>query len=113
MNTNSGIHSESIEEYSSFLNEMSGKVVAVNVQVVQTSEQTKKNNRILLSIIDLLKTAGQVGIPLRGHRDDSQYHPEVEEPATHAGVDNFLELLNFAVRQGNKDLGRSFKKLQQ
>ena len=45
-----------------------------------------------------------MSIPLRGHRDDSQYHPEVGELATHAGVDNFVELLNFAVRQGNKDL---------
>ena len=99
----SGIHSKSMKNYSSFLNEMTGKVVPVNVQVVQTSEQTKKNNRILLSIIDLLKTAGRMGIPLRGHRDDSQYHPEVGERATHAGVGNFVELLNFAVRQGNKD----------
>ena len=104
LNEISGIHSESMKNYSSFLNEMTGKVVPVNVQVVQTSEQIKKNNRILLSIIDLLKTAGRMGIPLRGHRDNSQYHPEVGEPATHAGVGNFVELLNFAVRQGNKDL---------
>ena len=50
---------------------MTVKVVPVNVQLVQTSEQTKKSNRILLSIIDLLKTAGQMDIPLRGHGDDS------------------------------------------
>ena len=74
------------------------------IQVVQTSEQTKKNNRILLTIIDLLKTAGQMGIPLRGHRDDSQYHPEVGELTTHAGVGNFVEHKNFAVFQGKKDL---------
>ena len=80
------------------MNEMAGKVVPVNVQVVQTSEQTKKNNKILLLITDLLKTAGQMGIPLRGHRDDSKYYPEVGELATHAGVGNFVELLNFAVR---------------
>ena len=88
-----GIHSE-----------MAGKVVPVDVQTVQTSEQTKKNNRILLSIIDLLKIAGRMGILLRGHRDDFQYHPELEKLATHAGVGNFVKLLNFAVRQGNKDL---------
>ena len=45
-----------------------------------------------------------MAIPLRDHRDDSQYHPEITEPATHAGVGNFVELLNFSVRQGNKDL---------
>ena len=70
----------------------------------QVNKPAKRNNRILLSIIDLLKTAGQMGIPLRGHRDESQYHPEVGEPASHAGVGNFVELLNFAVCQGNKDL---------
>ena len=59
---------------------------------VQTSEETKKNNRILLSIIDLSKTAGLMGILLRGHRDNSQYHLEVGEPTTHAGVGNFVEL---------------------
>ena len=41
-----------------------------------------------------------MGITLRGCRDD----PEVGQPATHAGVSNFVELRNVAVRQGNKDL---------
>ena len=109
VNAVNGIHSESIKNYSSFLNEMTGKVVPVNVQVNQTSEPTKKNNRILLLIIDLLKTAGRMGIPLRGDRDDSKYHPEVGEPATYAGVGNFVEFLNFAVRQGNKDLEAHLK----
>ena len=36
-NAISGIHSESQKNYSSFLNEMTGKVVPVNVQVVLTS----------------------------------------------------------------------------
>ena len=49
------------------------------------------------------------GIALRGRRDDSQYHPGVGELATHADVGNFIELLNFAVRQGNKDLENDFK----
>ena len=53
-----GFHTESMKNYLGFLNEMSGNAVPVNVQVVQISEQTKKNNRILLPIIDLLKTAG-------------------------------------------------------
>ena len=53
---------------------------------------------------ELLKTSGRMGIPLRGHRDDSQYHPGVGEPATHSGIGNFVELLNFTVHQGHKDL---------
>ena len=83
---------------------MAIKVVPVNVQVIQTSEQTKKNYRILLSVINLLKSAERMDIPLSGLKDDSQHHPEVGEPATHAGVGSFVEFLNFAVRQGNKDL---------
>ena len=63
VNAISGIHSESMKNYSRFLNEMTGKVEPVNVQVVQKSEQTKKNNRILLSINDLLTTAGRMEIP--------------------------------------------------
>ena len=43
-------------------------------------------------------------ITLRGCRDDLQYHPEVGQPATHAGVGNFVEHLNFALHHGNKDL---------
>ena len=109
MNAVSDIHNESMKNYSSFLNGMAGKVVPVNVQVVQTSELTTKNNVVLLSIIDLLKTAVRMGIPLRGHRDDFQHHPKVGEPATHAMVGNFVKLLNFAVRQGNKDLEDQLK----
>ena len=45
VNVVSGIHSESMKNYSSFLNEMAGKVIPVNVQVVQASEQTNKTNR--------------------------------------------------------------------
>ena len=45
-----------------------------------------------------------MGIPLRGHRDESQCHLEVGEPANHAGAANFIERLNLVVRQGNKNL---------
>ena len=44
------------------------------------------------------------GIPLRAHRDDYQYHPEIGEPATYARVVNYVELSTFAVRQDNKYL---------
>ena len=47
------------------MNEMTSKMVSVNVQVVQTNEKTKKNNRILLEIVRLLKTAGPMDIHLR------------------------------------------------
>ena len=56
---NNGTHSESLKKYSSFINKIIGKLGPVNVHVIQISEQTKKNNRILLSIINLfIKTVG-------------------------------------------------------
>ena len=36
-----------------------------------------------MSIIDGIKTIGKISVPLRGHRDDSRYQPEVEEPANY------------------------------
>ena len=38
VNAISGIHSESVKKYSSFLNEMAGKVILANVQVVQVNK---------------------------------------------------------------------------
>ena len=64
----------------------------------------RKTTEFYCQSLVFLKIAGRIGIPLRGHRDDSQYLPGVGEPAPHAGVGNIVELLNFAVRQGNKDL---------
>ena len=58
-----------------------------------------------MSIIDAIKTIGKMGVRLRGHRDDSRYQPDVGEPANHPGVGNFIECINFAVRQGNQILG--------
>lgn len=104
VNAEAGIHSKSMKNYGNFLKEMAGQVAPVNVQVVQTTTQTKKNAKILISIIDTIKTVARMGIALRGHRDDSQYLPEVEEPATHGGVGNFVEMINYAVRHGDNDL---------
>ena len=59
MNAISGIHSEAMKNYSSFLNEMAGKVGSVNAQVVPTKEQTKKNNIILLQSLTFLKLLGE------------------------------------------------------
>ena len=51
-------------------------------------------------------------MPLRGHRDDSQYHPEVGEYLK-GGVGNFIELLNFRVRSGDADLKEHLSKCKQ
>ena len=35
-----------------------------------------------------MKTIGRMDIGLRGHRDDSKYHPDVGEPSGHGGFGN-------------------------
>ena len=41
-----------------------------------------ENRKIPRSIIDTIIFVGRQGLALRGHRDDSQYHPDVEEYST-------------------------------
>ena len=47
-------------------------------------------------------------MPLRGHRDDSQYHPKVGT-YSQGGVGNFVELLNFRVWAGDTVLEEHLK----
>ena len=51
---------------------------------------------------------GRLGLPFRGHRDDSKYHPKVGEYST-GGVGNFVEFLQFRVRGGDKVLEQHLK----
>ena len=56
VNAISGIHSESMKNYSSsFFNEMAGKVVLANVQVVQKSEQLRKTKEFNCESLIFLK----------------------------------------------------------
>ena len=43
---------------------------------------------------------GRLGLTFRGHRDDSQFHPNVGEYSS-GGVGNFVEVLNYRVRGGD------------
>ena len=70
-----------------------------------TSRENISNNRkILESVVDTLLLCGRQCFPLRGHRDDSEYQNKV-------GVNpgNFLELLKFRIRSGDKSLGQHFE----
>ena len=56
---------------------------------------------MLVPTIDKIVALGRLGLPFRGHCDDSKYHPKVQEYST-VGVGNFVEFLQFKVRSGNK-----------
>ena len=105
-----GIHSKSMDNYKEFLKQVSGKKDPVEQQLSKpTVKNVDKNRKVLLLIIDAIKTIGTMDVPLRGHRHDSRYQPDIGEPANHPGVGNFVEFINFAFRQGNQTLGHHLK----
>ena len=100
-----GIHKKPMENYESFLRELYGKQETVNMQVTKPTQKSyERNKNVLLSIIDIIKTIGKMGIALRGHRDDSKYHPDIGQPSGHREFGNFVELDNLKTRQGNTSL---------
>ena len=99
-----------MDNYKEFLKQVSGTKDPVEQQLSKSSvKQIDKSRKVVLSIIDAIKAIGKMGVPLRAHRDDSRYQPDVGEPANHPGVGNFIELINFAVQQGNQTLGSPLK----
>ena len=46
---------------------------------------------------------------LRGHRDDSSYHPEAGELSSVPGVGNFVQILNYGIKRGDKVLENHYK----
>ena len=57
-----------------FLKELSGKQELVNMQVpTPTQKKCERNKNVLLSIIDIIKTIGRMGIALRGNEIPSRY----------------------------------------
>ena len=67
------------------------------------------NRKIILAIIDAIKLCGRLGLALRSHRDASKYHPEIGHAPTSAGVGNFVHIINYAIRNGNKVLENHLK----
>ena len=65
--------------------------------------EVSENRKIPRSIIDTIIFLGRQGLPLRGHRDDSQYHPDVGEYST-GSSGKFIEILNNRVIGEDKDL---------
>ena len=56
-----------------FLKQVSGKKDPVEQQLSKsTVKKVDENRKLLLSIIDAIKTIGKMGVTLRGYRDDSR-----------------------------------------
>ncbi|XP_046863470.1 52 kDa repressor of the inhibitor of the protein kinase-like [Xenia sp. Carnegie-2017] len=71
-------------------------------------KEIEQNREILSPIIDSVIFCGRLGLPLRGHRDDSKYHPTVGCYSS-GGAGNFIETLNYGVRRGDKVLENHLK----
>ena len=98
------LHACTFPILTSLLSQMSGKAQPIEV-ILDTNlkKEIEENRKKLASIVDSVIFCGHLGLPLRGHRDDSKYHPEVGNYST-GGVGNFVESLNFRVRAGDKVL---------
>ena len=87
---------------------MSGKTQPINVMIdTNLKQKISENRKKLIPVVEIIILCGRLGLPLRGHRDDSKYHPEVGE-YSEGGVGNFIELLNYRVRSG--DVGSYLRK---
>ena len=72
-------------------------------------KRIEENRRKLIPIVDTIITCGRLGLSFRGHRDDSQYHPEIGSHSQ-GSVGNFVELLNMRVRAGDVALKEHLRK---
>ena len=105
-----GLHSFFQGALTTFLNNYSGKTEPINAYVNNVvKQQVNENRAVLFSLIDSVILCGHLGLPLRGHRDDSFYHPEAGDYAVTSGVGNFIEVVNFAIRRGDSTLKHHYK----
>ena len=110
MDPEHGVHNKCMFDYDQLISSLKGKSVSIDVSVNSLSNEKVSNNRkITVAIIDAIELCGRLGIALRGHRDDSKYPPEIGHAPTSAGVRIFVHIINYAIRNGNKDLENHLK----
>ena len=88
---------------------LKGSGKEIEVMLTKSSDkEVQKNRNKLKPIADTVILLGRLGLPFRGHRDDSQYHPNVGEYSS-SGVGNFIECLAYRVRGGDTELENHLK----
>ena len=71
-------------------------------------KEVQKNRNKLKPIVDRAILLGKFGLPFRGNRDVSQYHPNVGEYSSGV-VGNFKECLDYRVRGRSSELENHLK----
>ncbi|XP_046851139.1 52 kDa repressor of the inhibitor of the protein kinase-like [Xenia sp. Carnegie-2017] len=109
ISTSSGLHVHTSALLKDILDQSSGKSQPINVMIDSNlKKKISENRKKLVPVVDTIILAGRLQLPLRGHREDSRYHPEVGE-YSEKHVGNFIELLNFRVRAGDTILDSHLK----
>nr|XP_047131873.1 52 kDa repressor of the inhibitor of the protein kinase-like [Hydra vulgaris] len=75
---------------------------------IKYEKEIALNRDKLRSIVDSIIFLGRLNIAFRAHCDDSQYHPTIGKYYVVGGVGNFIELLNYRIRGGDKVLEHYF-----
>ena len=73
-----------------------------------SDNDVNKNRNKLNPIVDTVILLGRLGLSFRGHRDDSQYHPNVGEFSS-GGMGTFVEYLGYRVTSGDTQLENHLK----
>ncbi|XP_046864226.1 52 kDa repressor of the inhibitor of the protein kinase-like isoform X1 [Xenia sp. Carnegie-2017] len=104
-----GLHASTSPIFDALRSQISGTLQPIEmIMDAGNKKEIEQNREILSPIIDSVIFCGRLGLPLRGHRDDSKYHPTVGCYSS-GGVGNFIETLNYGVRRGDKVLENHLK----
>ena len=95
------LHSQTWPILDGVLSNMKGLVEEIDLMIGRNcKKEVEENRKRLAPIIDTVILLGRLGLAFRGHRDDSQFHPNIGEYSS-GGVGNFVEVLNYRVRGGD------------
>ena len=105
-----GVHNKCMFDFDQLISRLKGKNVSIDVSVNSLSNEKVLNNRkIILDLIDVVKLWGRLGVALRDDSDASKYQPKIGHVPTLAGVGNFVHIIIYALRNGNKDFENHIK----
>ena len=98
------LHSQTWPTLDAVLSNMKRLVEKIDFMIDRNcKKELEENRKRLAPIIDTVIFLGRLGLAFKGHRDDSQFHPNVGEYSS-GGVGNFVEVLNYRVRGGDSVL---------
>ena len=73
------LHSKTWSILTNIMAHLKGSGEEIEVMLTKKFKEVEKNRNELKPIVDTVILLGRLGLPFRGYRDDSQYHPNVGE----------------------------------